>query len=400
MLIDSAELNPHELKLAQGRLREMADRFVADGTVRSPEWHAVFARTWRHPYVPSYYPDLHASPVSSADERQRDRWLDVVYSDETLITKVVQVQFRPPLTPGSYPMYTCSSTAPGLMLSMLEALEVADGLRVLEIGTGTGYNAALLCERLGSDQVASVDIDPELVDLARKRLAANGYTPALAAVDGAAGYPSGAAYDRIIATCGVLAIPPAWLEQAAPGAVIVVDVHGKIGGTLARLTVDPEGVASGRFLPRWASFMSLRHTLDVEPPQRRPQLDDEPVESVSEVDPKLLRYNGEFAFVAQWYLPHVTWGPLVEDGDFGMQLYARDGSHAVARSSATGRGWQITQRGPRRLWDQVEAAYAFWQREQRPSYDRFGLTATRTEQYVWYDHPDSQQRWPLQDDLR
>ena len=89
---------------------------------------------------------------------------------------------------------------------MLEALEVTDGCRVLEIGTGSGYNAALLCERLGSEHVTSVHIDPDLVALARERLAANGYTPTLAA-DGADGYPRSALYDRIIATCSVPAIP-------------------------------------------------------------------------------------------------------------------------------------------------------------------------------------------------
>ncbi|MGH4017941.1 MAG: hypothetical protein ACRDT0_01580, partial [Pseudonocardiaceae bacterium] len=51
-------------------------------------------------------------------------------------------------------------------------------------------------------------------------------------VDGAGGYPPGAPYDRIIATCAVPAIPLAWLAQAAPGAVILADVHGPIGGTL------------------------------------------------------------------------------------------------------------------------------------------------------------------------
>ncbi|MBV9011451.1 MAG: methyltransferase domain-containing protein [Pseudonocardiales bacterium] len=334
----------------------------------------------------------------AADQRHRAEpaqpGLHAVYTDETLITKVVQVQFRPPLTPGSYPMYTCSSTAPVLMLTMLETLDVTDGCRVLEIGTGTGYNAALLCERLGSEYVTSVDIDPELIELATERLAANGYTPTLAAVDGSGGYPPGAPYDRIIATCGVLAIPPAWLEQAAPSAVIVVDVRGKIGGTLARLTVNHDGVATGRFLLRWASFMSLRHTLEVQPPAPRPHY-DEPVYSVSAVDPKLLRYDGKFGFVAQWYLPDVTWGPASAEGEFGLQLYAPDGSRALARRSPTGPGWQVTQYGPRRLWDRVEEAHEFWQQAGRPSYDRFGITASTAEQYVWYDHPESEHRWPL-----
>jgi len=214
-------------------------------------------------------------------------------------------------------------------------------------------------------------------------------------VNGAGGYAPGAPYDRIIVTCSVLAVPAAWLQQSAPGTVIVVDVHDKVGGTLARLTVDDDGVATGRFLPRWASFMSLRHTLDVEPPPRRPQLTDTPVESISEVDPKLLRYDGQFGFVAQWHLPDVTWGPLTENGEFGIQLYAPDGSRAIVRSSPPGPGWQITQYGPDRLRDHVEDAYEFWQQTGRPSYEQFGITATATEQHVWYDNPESKHRWPL-----
>ncbi len=56
------------------------------------------------------------------------------------------------------------------MARMLEALEVADGMRVLEIGTGTGYNVALLCHRLGDANVTTVDIDPSLVVHAQKAL--------------------------------------------------------------------------------------------------------------------------------------------------------------------------------------------------------------------------------------
>src|SRR5262249_17220674 len=155
------------------------------------------------------------------------------------------------LRPGAYPMFTSSSTLPSLVLSMLEALDVVDGSRVLEIGTGSGYNAALLCERLGSERVTSLDIDPELVELAAERLAANGSPPPRAAADGVRGYPGRAPYDRIIATCGVPAIPPAWLAQAAPGAVILADLHGALGGTLVKLTVGADGVATGRFVPYW-----------------------------------------------------------------------------------------------------------------------------------------------------
>src|SRR5262249_15882333 len=161
---------------------------IAEGILRDPQWQAVFQRTWRHPYVPVYYSDLGTGPaVCAANHAQRADWLAAVYSDVSLITKIVRVPT--PRGPG-YQTFTRSSTLPSLMLAMLEALDITDGCRVLEIGTGSGYNAALLCERLGDELVTSIDIDSELIDLAERRLAANGYTPTLAAADGAKGYPA------------------------------------------------------------------------------------------------------------------------------------------------------------------------------------------------------------------
>ncbi len=395
MLTYPTDLNAQEQETAKVRLRELAEKFTAESDLRTPQWQEVFTRTWRHPYIPIYYPTVGEQCLLCTDPQRRGEWLAAVYSDQTLFTKVVQVPMSPTLRPGTYPILTSSSTLPSLMLTMLEALDVADGHRVLEIGTGSGYNAALLCERLGSEHVTSVDIDPELVELATERLGANGYTPTLAAVDGAGGYLPGAPYDRIIATCGVPAIPLAWLEQAAPGAIIVVDVRGPIGGTVVRLTVDGTGVATGRFLPLGSSFMWLRHTLDIPPPGVIWEPEGEPGQSLTEVDPTLLHTDGLFGFVAQWHLPGISRGQLTEDCEPGIHLRAPDGSRASVRSTPTDGGFPVTQRGPRRLWDRIEEAYEFWQQAGRPHYDRFGITATTTDQYVWYDHPDSQHRWPL-----
>ena len=101
---------------------------------------------------------------------------------------------------------------------------------MLEIGAGTGYNAALISHIVGAQgQVTSVDIDPELVGRAREHLASAGFgAVTVACSDGAMGYPERAPYDRVIATVGVADLAPAWLEQAAPQARIVVplDVRG------------------------------------------------------------------------------------------------------------------------------------------------------------------------------
>jgi protein-L-isoaspartate(D-aspartate) O-methyltransferase len=117
-----------------------------------------------------------------------------------------------------------SSSQPAIMAIMLDQLALAPGQRVLEIGAGTGYNAALMRHIIGpGGTVTSVDIDDDLAAQARGHLAAAGYPDVIVvAADGAGGYPPGAPYDRVIATVGVSDLAPAWLEQAGPGARIVV----------------------------------------------------------------------------------------------------------------------------------------------------------------------------------
>lgn len=103
--------------------------------------------------------------VDGADPAQHDCWLSTVYSDIPLVTRITRV----PET--DLDLFTSSSSMPSLMIDMLELLSVADGHRVLEIGTG--YNAALLSHRLGAFNVTSIDLDPSLIADARERLAAS-----------------------------------------------------------------------------------------------------------------------------------------------------------------------------------------------------------------------------------
>jgi protein-L-isoaspartate(D-aspartate) O-methyltransferase len=123
-----------------------------------------------------------------------------------------------------------SSSQPAIMAIMLDQLMLDPGQRVLEIGAGTGYNAALMRHIVGpSGTVVSLDIEADLVDRAREHLASAGYPDVtVVAADGADGYPAGAPYDRVIATVGVSDLAPAWLRQSGPGARIVVplDVRG------------------------------------------------------------------------------------------------------------------------------------------------------------------------------
>ena len=227
--------------------RRLADTLRDNGDLRCPAWHAAVAAVPRHLLVPHAFEQDSTgtwSEFTTADAPQR------VYSPETLITALDTV--------GTHQQPISSSTKPDLMVRMLEILDIQDGHRVLEIGTGTGYNAALLAHRLGDDRVSSVEVDSGLVDLARGRLAAAGFRPTLVATDGAAGLPEHAPFDRIIATCSVPAIPWAWAEQLTDGGAILADLKLAISaGNLVHLHRAHDHL-EGRFTSRWAAFMAIR----------------------------------------------------------------------------------------------------------------------------------------------
>jgi protein-L-isoaspartate(D-aspartate) O-methyltransferase len=117
-----------------------------------------------------------------------------------------------------------SSSQPAMMAIMLEQLGLAAGHRVLEIGTGSGYNAAIMARVVGpGGRVVTVDIDPDLVAAAQARLAGAGYGAVQARCgDGGYGDPDGAPFDRVIVTAGAWDIAPAWLDQLAPGGRLVL----------------------------------------------------------------------------------------------------------------------------------------------------------------------------------
>jgi protein-L-isoaspartate(D-aspartate) O-methyltransferase len=118
---------------------------------------------------------------------------------------------------------TSSASQPAIVAIMLEQLQAPVGGTVLEIGAGTGYNAALLATLVGpSGRVVTVDIDPEVAVEARAHLSEAGIANATVICgDGAMGRADGAPYDGIIVTAGVADLSPAWVAQLRPGGRLV-----------------------------------------------------------------------------------------------------------------------------------------------------------------------------------
>ena len=368
--------------------RELAAELVAAGDVRDPIWHAVLAGVPRHVLVPRFHLQREDGSWRAVEATDPTYWPGV-YANQTLITALIEVR----TAAGRQYVPASSSTEPSLMVGMLELLDLREEHRVLEIGTGTGYNCALLSHRLGDRQVYSLDLRPELVELARKRLAAAGYRPTLAARDGAIGFAEHAPYDRIVATCAVPAIPPAWLDQLTPGGLLIADIQGSLyAGNLVLLRGAGGGRATGTFCPGWAGFMPMRHTLaapDLAPP---PRVAEDPAVRPTELGPDLLA-DPLGMFLAQLHLPAGTVQRMVPRPGEGLvrQLTAPDGSWCELPEN----GAVVGEAGPVRLWERVEAGVAWWRRAGQPDWPRFAYHAEGASQRIVYDDDAYPASWEL-----
>lgn len=119
-----------------------------------------------------------------------------------------------------------SSSQPAIMASMLEELRLAPGHRVLEIGAGTGYNAALLGLLVGPrGRVTSVELDPDVAAGARSSLKQVGVRATVVVGDGHRGWERGAPYDRIIVTASSLDVPRSLADQLKQGGLLVLPLR-------------------------------------------------------------------------------------------------------------------------------------------------------------------------------
>lgn len=175
---------------------------------------------------------------------------DVVYSDEALITRL-DSEGRP----------SSSASQPSLVAVMLELLDLRSGMRVLEIGAGTGYNAALIAELVGDPAlVTTIDIQPDVAADARRLLSACGYGDIrVLCRDGTDGAPEHAPFDRVVATVGCPDISWRWVEQLASDGLMLVPLQhgGPSAAPLVRLRPTASGGLEGQ-VATWSGFMPLQ----------------------------------------------------------------------------------------------------------------------------------------------
>jgi protein-L-isoaspartate(D-aspartate) O-methyltransferase len=321
--------------------------------------------------------DRDGGPYQPIDrESEPQRWMSAVYgSDHPVVTQFddgattwPEIGLRP----------SCSASQPSVVTGMLAALDVQPGQRVLEIGTGTGYNAALLAELVGpGGQVWTIEVDPELAAVARRNLAAAGYQDRVTVHcgDGTLPLPAAGPVDRVIATAAVQIgrVPYPWVLQTRPGGVIVVPVRAELAsGPLVRFAVGCGGVAHGRAVQMRVGFMELRTQRTPAATRDRLRWDDPDAEpACTDVDPFAALLYEEPRWAIAVSVPSCRYDLEKRTSERGhgvaWLLDPLTGSWAsVAPTTPRTDRYLARQVGPRRLWDEAVSAYRWWVQHGRP----------------------------------
>lgn len=370
--------------------KQLADELATAGLLNDPDWRHVWETVPRHLFVPRFAISAVGQPGPAAvtwydgsDPAERPRWLAAAHRNEALITRYA-----------ANGVAISSSTEPALMAHMLDLLDVHDGHKVLEIGTGTGYNAALLAYRLGPDNVTTIDIDPSLTQAAKGALDNAGFPVAVLTGNGAHGAAKRAPFDRIIATCGVDRIPAAWIEQLAPDGLIVANVSR---GLIALRRGSGDMVA-GQFCGQ-AGFMTLHAEGEPPPPTvgkvfevtsgaaQRQYDTDVPASldfTIASFLASMIAERSQLMFVRHedgTVVDYRWWHPV---SDSWVRIEPRAGGPA-----------RVHETGARDLWAEIAPILADWDNAGRPGIDQFGLTITPQRHTLWIGSPSSPQQWTL-----
>jgi protein-L-isoaspartate(D-aspartate) O-methyltransferase len=375
-------------------LDRLVTQLTADGDL-TPDWRETFLAVPRHAFIPDIVwrhdptidgPDL--VPVRRSE--QPDQWLEIAYANSPV---TVQVDDGHPVGPDEHGRDISSSAShPGIVAQMLTASGAQPGERVLEIGTGTGYNAALLAHRLGARNVVSMEIDEALAGHAQRALKAAGYDAVTVLTgDGALGHRDRAPYDRVLCTASVQHVPYAWVSQTRPGGRILTPwANAYFDGGLLALEPLGDGNATGRIVGK-AWFMWLRDQRVSRVSVSTFVRDDQHADtSMTEVHPFEVAGDYDAQLAVSLRVPacrHLYWRPDHDDDHGTLWLIDPDsGAWASLRHHPESDGpYEVRQHGPRRLWDDVEAAYRWWKDAGDPQAADWQFTVTPDTQRIELD---------------
>ncbi|EFH85687.1 methyltransferase domain-containing protein [Ktedonobacter racemifer] len=322
----------------------------------SPSVAEAFLTVPRHPFLSHYYVHRAGTREWTRYERKESReWYEHIYKDQPLVTRVDE-----------YGRTLSSSSQPSVMARMLDVLDVQAGMKVLEVGTGTGYNAALLAQLTKDPRfITTIDIDSTALEEARQALKEVGNEDGMtiATGDGSAGYHQNAPYDRIVVTASSPHVPLAWMQQLKPQGILVCVLqprYAPLGGIL-KAQKQEEGLKGQIVGP--ASFMVLR---DEHYAKRNIQIDMRAScitsfpHSPSLFPLNLLRENHHFSFFLYKRIPDLHTFQRPKEQEMIFYQYSSPQGYLVFNQ----RTHQVSLYGIRScaysIWNQLVSTYSLW----------------------------------------
>lgn len=359
-------------------------------------WAAAFAATPRNLFLPNRIYEDHDGPEGALVAIDRDQraelWTAMIDSD-----RYVTFQADDGVNGDYGHLATSSASQPSVVLEMLTHLDVRSGHSVLELGTGAGYNAALLAA-YGCD-VTTVEIDKGLAESADRRLIQHCARLGLPRVKVVAGDGGRAEipghYNRVIATYAVNQIPYRWVQVVQDGGVIVLP-FGTAWADGALLRLERHGDAAAGRIAGGANFMWSRDQRRAIPPRARfcdylPPGEVEAREGFTSFPVAQTAVDGsDLEFAVGLLVPQAEHFHADDEWLLMIDAYNEERSAAWVdyQPEPGAEGQLVTQRGPRNIADEVRAAYEKWIAAGNPSRERFGLTVTPNGQHAWLDRPD------------
>jgi protein-L-isoaspartate(D-aspartate) O-methyltransferase len=356
------------------------DELKAVGAIDSAAVERAFRAVERHRLIETFYHRSAEGVMTKAEhdpgQPRRDH-LRLVYADTALVTRLIDK------IPAS------STSQASLVARMLELLDLDPGMNILEVGAGTGYNAALMAEIVGDQRrVVTVDVLEDVVEQTRRLLAGAGY-PRIQVLlrDGFEGVPERAPFDRIVATVGCSDLSPHWAEQLADDGAMLVPLQHAVGHPLVLVRKDASWkdtrVLRGRMVLR-TGFIPVRGPLHIEDMWTLGVVMADGAEVVHEPDP------GPRFTARQTDEPM---GITDDETDFlfFLGLHDRRACHALQGPGLSGGldGWAVL--APDGIWwwrdeslaRELDRRYREWDARGRPAMEDYRIT------FVPIDAPSS-----------
>lgn len=381
----------------------MVAKFEATGEIRPGPVREALLALRREVLMPQAYvrrtkPDEEPRRWDQLDwhtPADRDELLSVLYSGNSVLIQHngERVLDRPPGSRSGSLITSMSSTV-GVTADRLQELDLRPGQRVLDIGTGSGFTAAVACFICGDAGVVTLDRDPHLTEAAQAHLADHGYRPAAVTGDGEHGWPTLALYDRIFVSYTVPYVPQAWVDQLASGGKLLVNVTGLSPSWpgLALITRTPDGHIEAELRP-----VDTTHLPGHGVEQRRftPQFRDQVLAAKDGRTFRTRQAPPPDEARDMWLaLDHLRPGLVRLTSAEHLTIGAPAcGSWLTARADETDDSWLVTTFGPRDIWDEVQKVAALWRAAGEPATYRLHLDDTG-EQWVNAGR-DDKLAWPL-----